>query len=138
MGGVGIHLLISLVHLLCFKMGCGHNTNTRSELLALWALIYVPKELGISTLHVFGDSSAIINWVKGRAALSALNLDGWCHNIYELKSYFLSLYFLHVYREYNERADGLSKEVLSLATGHLFFTELYEGEIIGNGSIHLF
>ena len=72
------------------------------------------------------------------ADLSALNLDGWCHNINELKSFFLSLDFLHVYREYNEREDGLSKEAFSMAMGLLSFTEFYEGEIIGNGMLQLF
>ena len=59
------------------------------------------------------------------ADLSALNLDGWCHNISDLKSFFLSLDFLHVYREYNEREDGLSKEAFSMATGLLSFIEFH-------------
>ena len=119
-------------------MGCGISTNTISKLLALWRLLFVTKEFGIPSLHVRRDSLAIINWVKGRATLSALNLEGWCQNIKKLESSFLSLDFLHVYREYNEKEDGLSKEALSLAIGHLYFTEFFEGEIIGNGLIQFF
>ena len=29
------------------KMGCGQSSNTRAELLALWALLIVSKLLGI-------------------------------------------------------------------------------------------
>ena len=64
---------------------------------------------------------------------------GWCQNIRNLESSFLSLDFSHVYREYNtEKANGLSKEALSMASGLLQFTEIYEGEIVGNGSMKLF
>ena len=49
-----------------------------------------------------------------------------------------SLDCLHVYREYNDNTDGLSKEALSLASGYLQFTEFFEGEFVGNGSIQLF
>ena len=49
-----------------------------------------------------------------------------------------SLDFIHVYREYNENAYGLSKEALSLASGYLQFTEFFEGEFVGNGLIHIF
>ena len=73
-----------------------------------------------------------------KATLTTLNLEGWCHNICELRNHFLSLHFLHVYMEYNKREDSLSKEALSMATGFFIFTEFYEGEIIGNGSLQLF
>ena len=63
---------------------------------------------------------------------------GWCQNIRNLESSFLSLDFSHVYREYNKKVDGLSKEALSMAPGLLDFTEICEGEIVGNGSMKLF
>ena len=48
---------------------------------------------------------------------------GWCQNIRNLESSFLSLDFSHVYREYNKKADGLSNEALYMASGLLQFTE---------------
>ena len=123
-------------HYFSIKMGCGQSTNTRFELLALWALLVISKDFGLPSLHVCGDSTAIINWVNGRAALTALNLDGWCQNIENMESSFL-LDFHHVYREYNVKADGLSKEALSLASSLLHYTEFTEGECVGNGSIQL-
>ena len=119
-------------------MGCGQSTNTRSELLALWALLVISKKIGLPFLHVRGDSTTIINWINGRVSLSALNLDAWCQNIRELESSFLHLDFLHVYREFNVKADGLSKEALSLASGLLLYSEFTDGECVGNGTIQLY
>ena len=119
-------------------MGCGQSNNTISELLALWELLVLAKEFGIPSLHVRGDSSAIINWVQGRSSLSFLNLYGWCQNIRNIESSFLSLDFSHVYREYNKKAYGLSKEALSMASGLLQFVEVCEIEIVENGSMQLF
>ena len=67
--------------------------NTRVELLSPWALMYFSKEITIPTLHVYGDSSVIINWVNGKATLSALDLDAWCLNAIKLKAYFHKLDF---------------------------------------------
>ena len=36
-------------------------SNSRAELLALWALLYFAAAISIPTLHVFGDSSVVIN-----------------------------------------------------------------------------
>ena len=137
-GGAGITLVISQSHTFYIKMGCGHNTNTRVELLALWALMNFAAATGLHSLHVCGDSSVIINWANDEATLSALDLDYWCDNITELKSSFLSLDFRHVYREHNKNADCLSKEVLCIASRLLSFLELYEGVIIGGGMLQLF
>ena len=95
------------------------------------------KELA-NIYYVYGDSSVIINWENEKEALSSLDLDAWCLNIVELKAYFLTLDFQHVYGEHNERADILSKEVLSMATDLLSFTEYYEGLATGEDKLHLF
>ena len=58
-------------------------------------------EIGIPSLYIFGDPSAVINWVNEKAALSVLNLEGWCDKIAVLKSSFVSLEIQHVYREQN-------------------------------------
>ena len=137
-GGIGVHLFISHDHFFCMKMGCGQSTNTRSELLALWVLLVISNIFGLPSLHIRGDSSAIINWFNVRAALSALNLDGWCQNIRELESSFLQLDSCHVYREYNVKADGLSKEALTLASTLLLYFKFTESECIGNGTIQLY
>ena len=124
--GVGIYLLINQSHFFCIKLGCGLSTNTRVELLSLWVLLFFSKETGIPSLHVYGDSSVIINWENDKEKISALNLDAQCHNIASLKAHFLSIEFQHVYRENNEKEYKLYKEVLSMATILLSFTEYCE------------
>ena len=74
LGGVGFFLALSNVHSLKFTLGCGQSTNTRAELLALWALLVVEKDMGLPSLHIFGDSFVIINWENNMASLDSLNL----------------------------------------------------------------
>ena len=119
-------------------LGCGKSTNTRVELLALWDILFFTKEIGLPMLHIYEDSSVIINWEKGISALTTLDLEAWCENIKELYALFSSIDYQHVYREYNVRVYILSKEALQLATGLLSFTEYYEGIVIGEDSIQLF
>ena len=107
-------------------MGCGHSTNTRAKFLSLWALLYFADAIGLPTLHVFGDSSVIINWENDKETLSTLDLDYWCDSIMDLKSSFLSLDFQHVCREHNKRADSLSKKALPMDSGLFSFIEYYE------------
>ena len=137
-GGVGVYLLIGSSHYFCIKMGCRQSTNTRSELLALQTLLAFAKELGLPSLHVFGDSTAIINWATQKEALTDLNLEGWCHNIVLLKSFFHHLELQHVYREFNVKADGLYKEALIMGSDLLHFTEFTDDECIGYGTIQFY
>ena len=103
-------------------LGCGQSINTRAELLVLWALLYFSKEIGLPMLHIYGVSSVIINRAKDISTLTTLDLEDWCENIKELSSLFSSICYQHVYKEYNERVDILSKEALQLETGLLTFT----------------
>ena len=102
------------------------GSNTRAELLALWALLFFSKAIGLPKLQIYGDSLVIINWAKGISTLTSLDLKAWCENIKDLTTLFTSIDFQHVYREYNERADILSKEALQLASGLPSFKEFYE------------
>ena len=56
----------------------------------------------------------------------------------ELKVFFHTLDFHHVFREHNKRADSISKEVLPMAEGLLFFTENYEEIFIWEDKLQLF
>ena len=47
LGGAGFVLHLSDLHFLAFSLGCGSSTNTRAELLALWALLAISKITGI-------------------------------------------------------------------------------------------
>ena len=89
-------------------------------------------------MNIFGDSSVIINWEKGISTLTTLDLEAWCKNIKELTTLFTTIDYQHVYREYNEKADFLSKEALKFPTDLLTFIEYYEGIVIGEASIQQF
>ena len=100
--------------------------------------MYIAKDIGLPYLHVFGDSSVIINWENEESTLAIVNLEAWCDNTRKLMSSLSFVDFSHVYREHNKRADSLSKEGVNMALGHLTFTEICEGEIFGEVALQLF
>ena len=114
------------------------KSSTRVELLALWASLYIAKDIGLPYLHIFGDSSVIINWENGESTLEMVSLEAWCLNTRMLMSSFTWVDFSDVYREHNKRADSLSKEGLRMVSGHLLLTESYDDEFIGEVSLQLF
>ena len=138
LGGARFILALSSVHTFHIKLGCGLGTNMSAKLLAMWALLYFPQGLGLPSLHIFGDSSVIINWASNKATLSSLELDHWCDNIRHLFNCFLYLDIQHVYRERNQRANGLSQNALALAPGQCSFIEIYDDIIMESGDFQLF
>jgi len=79
-------------------------------------------------LQIFGDSKAILDWINGRSSIRNSTLLQWYQKICELKSFFGEISFQHIYREYNSKADLLSKEALSLGDGILMLKE--EGDVV--------
>ena len=103
-----------------------------------YLLLYFAKGMSIPSLHIFGDSSLVINSENNKASLCAFDLSHWCESITNMLACFYSMDIQHVYREYNMRVDGLSKYALSLAAGHCSFIETYEEIIIGGGDLQRF
>ena len=93
--------------------------------------------MGIPNLRVFGDSSVIINWAKGNAALSPPELHYWCRETRKLFSHFLELSFSHIYREHNQLADRLSKSALSLTPSMCTFHEFFDDLLITRDTLKL-
>ena len=60
-GGVGFCLMLNESHDLKFALGVGPCTNTKAELIGLWALMHTAQMMGIPKLRIFGDSLVIIN-----------------------------------------------------------------------------
>ena len=54
--GADFTFFINQYHSFLFKLGCGPNTNTRENLLSLWALLTSAASMGLSTLFVWGYS----------------------------------------------------------------------------------
>ena len=137
-GGAGVCIWTNDQHYISIRLGFGCITNTKDELLSLWELFYIVKDIGLPYLQVFSDSSVIINWTKEESTLAIVNLDSWCDNTRKLISLFTYEDFSHVYREHNKRAYSLSKEGLHMASCHLTFAEVCEGEVLGEGALQLF
>ena len=46
-GGAGFCLFLNEFHSLEFALGAGNCTNTKADLIALWALLHVTQSMGI-------------------------------------------------------------------------------------------
>lgn len=44
----------------------GRGSNNRAELLPLWSGLWMAKELGLLTIHVYGDFKIVIDGISGR------------------------------------------------------------------------
>ena len=119
-------------------MGCGRRTNTKSELMASWALLSVSKIMGIPLLSIYGDSLVIISWAIGKSTLNLPHLSHWCYDIRELMHHFSGMIMKHIYREHNQIADNLSKIALSLDSGFGNFKESLNDKFTDHGNFQLF
>jgi ribonuclease HI len=114
-----------------------HGTNNRAELLGVWALLTVATRLHIHDLQVFRDSRIVIDWLNKRGKLQILNLHCWKERIKELVKGFRSLSFTHIFREFNQQEDTLSKRALDLQEGNIFYSQSVDGHLGPNLSLKL-
>jgi ribonuclease HI len=101
---------------------CGAGTNTKAELLGAWASLIIAKHLDLHYIQILGDSKVIIDWLKQKGNLQAINIEGWKCKNRDLVSSFRGIYFQHIFRESNEEADKLSKQALSTTKGRISTT----------------
>ena len=136
--GAGFFIFLNDCHHLEFMLGVGHGTNTKAELLSLWAILYTSQMMGIPSSQIYGDSLVIINWVKGSTALSPTDLVHWCRETKKLFTRFQALSITHIYREHNRLADRLSKDALLFPQGKCSYKEFYEDHLISQDLFKLF
>ena len=136
--GAGFCIHINDCHHLEFMLGLGYGTNTKAELLSLWAILRTSHMMGIPLTQIYGDSLVIINWAKGSIALSPTDLVHWCRETKKLFSSFQALYFTHIYREHNRLADRLSKTALSHPQGIGSVMEFIENHLVTRNTFQLF
>ena len=89
-------------------------------------------------LHILGDSKVVIGWILGISNLNVLLLSHWKNIILELNRCYSSIYFSHVYREFNFEADEISKKVVVPLEDFILFEEFLDGEILDSGNLFLF
>jgi len=101
-----------------FEMGkfIGKNTNNVAEIQGLLLGLKMAVMRNARDLLIEGDSELIINQQIGKYRVSHKNLKVWWSEIQAAmmdETSFDWIAIRHVYREYNERADSITKEVLS-------------------------
>jgi ribonuclease HI len=106
---------------------CGGGTNTRAELLGVWATLMLASHLSFHRLQVLGDSKVVIDWLSNRGRLQASTIEGWKSKIKELIKPFQAISFEHIYREFNEEADLLSKQELREPEGRITYYQWVNG-----------
>lgn len=95
----------------------------------LWALaapLIIALEMGIFSLHVFGDSKLVIGWVSGNYRLQNLILQTCYHQIHLMLSKFTAITFKF---QHNTVTYGLSEQALVLKVGSMNLMEATEGGI---------
>lgn len=110
-----------------WKINLGAGSNTKGELVGLWALLHLARYFGITKIQVFGDSMVIIKWIEGLQNLNVLSLDFWKEKIMKLKDDFECLKVVHIYRELNNIGDQLSKLSLESKENSLIWWSKKEG-----------
>jgi ribonuclease HI len=100
-------------------LNCGSGSNTKAELMGLWASLLLASSWSISHLLVRGDSSVIINWINKKTELHSVQIEGWKKKTLDLSQSFTILNCQHFPRSFNLEADALSKRALSELAGKL-------------------
>jgi ribonuclease HI len=136
--GVGGVIRINEHRIYKWTINCGPGTNTRAELMGAWALLTLASRLSISELLVQGDSKIVIEWLRGKGRLQVVSLECWKDRLIELIKLFQNITFLHVYREENSEADGLSKQALLKAPGKIVYYQCEEDHEGPHLSLDLF
>lgn len=91
------------------------GTNNEAEYLSLIKGLELALHSDINTIHVEGDSSLIINQMKGTNKVNAKNLIPLHTQAKELEKKFHYIDYKHVKREFNKEADKLANMALDNA-----------------------
>jgi len=105
----------------------GRGSNTGDELLGAWASLIMAIRLSISDLHVLGDSNIVIEWLNKRGAIQYITLESWKERIIDTLTRFRNILFAHIYREWNQEVDRLSKPSLTKLPRSISYTHWEDG-----------
>jgi ribonuclease HI len=100
-------------------INCGAGTNTKAELMGLWATLSLAALWSIDHIHIQGDSRVIIDWISNQSQLHSTHLASWMRKVRDLTLCFTDINFRHVPRSHNCAADALSKRALTEVIGRL-------------------
>jgi ribonuclease HI len=107
-------------------INCGAGSNTKAELMGLWATLTLATFWSINQLQILGDSRVIIDWINHKCNLNTVNIKCWKQKTLDLAKNFKDLSIHHIYRVHSKEADALSKIALSEVEGRLsvFHTDI--------------
>jgi ribonuclease HI len=100
-------------------INCGAGSNTKAELMGLWATLTLATFWSINQLQILGDSRVIIDWINHKCKLNAVNIECWKQKTMELAKNIKDLSIHHIYRVHNKEVDALSKRALTEVEGRL-------------------
>ena len=87
-------------------------TNNQSEYTGLIFGLQQAIDMKIKTLMVKGDSQLVINQMTGKYKCNSENIIELYKKAKELEKSFENIYFVHILRYLNKRADQLSNEAI--------------------------
>ena len=87
-------------------------TNNQSEYTGLIFGLQQAIDMDIKTLMVKGDSQLVINQMTGKYKCNSENIIELYKKAKELEKKFENIYFVHVLRHLNKRADQLSNDAI--------------------------
>ena len=87
-------------------------TNNQSEYTGLIFGLQQAIDMKIKTLMVKGDSQLVINQMTGKYKCNSENIIELYKKAKELEKEFENIYYVHVLRNLNKRADELSNEAI--------------------------
>lgn len=90
-----------------------NSTNNVAEYTGLIIGLKEAITLGIKKLMVEGDSMLVIKQMNGEYKVKSTNLIDLYNQANDLSKHFDKIYFKHIYRENNKRADELSNLAIS-------------------------
>jgi ribonuclease HI len=79
--GVGGIIKLSATTIYKWYLNCGVGTNTKAELMGVWATLFIANYLSIHKLQILGDSKVIIDWLNNKSDLRVSSIEGWKQRI---------------------------------------------------------
>jgi ribonuclease HI len=114
LGGAGAVIYKGYDEICNTSIFVGNNvTNNYSEYSGLILGLQKAIDLNITTLLVQGDSQIVINQMNGTYKCSSDNLKPLYEKAKELEQNFEKIYYQHIFRNLNKRADELANNFVN-------------------------
>lgn len=93
----------------------GSGCNNEAEIQALLAGLQLAATLGATSLHIAGDSRAMLDYLQPGAAATVPRLQAWLEQVQGQLARLTAYRCTWVPRHHNQAADALARQALGLA-----------------------